>query len=290
MIVVKLSGGLGNQMFQYAFGRALSIRSNTTLFLDTSGLNDNIHTHTKRNFELTHFLIQATISSNSFITYKKNVFNFPVFILNLFRKKKILKQIVEQKLHFDSSIKNTFHNAYFIGYWNSYKYFNDYADFIKKDFSFNLILDERNKLIAKKIQTAVSVSLHIRRGDYITNPETKAYHGTCDLEYYKKAVAILKEKYENLEFFVFSDDPEWVKQNFIIDANFIIVSSTENSNGLQDMYLMTLCKHAIIANSTYSWWAAWLINNDNKTVIAPLKWYNNSIDTADLFPNSWIRI
>lgn len=292
MIVILLKGGLGNQMFQYALGRAVSIRNNTSLHLDLAGLNEKNQAHILRNFELNNFNIKASVSSDNFITYQRKDLTFLAFMLNLFRKKKILKRIIEKQFHYTPDlIPKHSDNSYFIGYWNSPKYFSGYEDIIRKDFSFTFDLDERNKEIAEKIRSTVSVSLHIRRGDYVTSPETNAYHGTCDSEYYNKAVDILLKKNKNAVFYIFTDDPEWVKQNFSIQANFVVVSSIDHLNGLQDMYLMTLCKHAIIANSTFSWWSAWLINNPEKTVVAPLKWYNDtSINTSDLFPNSWIRI
>lgn len=292
MIVILLKGGLGNQMFQYALGRSLSIRNNTSLHLDLTALNEKNQEHILRNFELNNFNIKASVSSGNFITYQRKDLTPLAFLLNLFRKKKILKRVIEKQFHYTPDLIPKYSdNSYFIGYWNTPKYFSGYEDIIRKDFSFNFNLDERNKEIAEKIRSTVSVSLHIRRGDYVTSPETNAYHGTCDFEYYNKAVDIILKKNNNAVFYIFTDDPEWVKQNFSIPANFVVVSSTDNLNGLQDMYLMTLCKHAIIANSTFSWWAAWLINNQEKTVIAPLKWYNDtSINTSDLFPNSWIRI
>lgn len=291
MILIKLKGGLGNQMFQYAIGRTLSIRNNTLLCLDVTELNDKSKSHTIRNYELNNFSIKANISTDSYITYQKKVIGLFVTLLNPFLKKKILKRVIEKRFNYDSTINSCSDNSYLIGYWNSPKYFNEYADIIKKDFSFGLNLDDSDNKIAEKIRSTYSVFIHIRRGDYITNSETNAYHGVCGIEYYNKAVDIILEKNRNVIFFIFTDDPEWVKENFRVNAEFYIVSSESNSNTFRDLYLMTLCKNAIIANSTYSWWAAWLIENHDKIVIAPLKWYaNNLIDITDLFPSSWIRI
>ncbi len=291
MILVKLKGGLGNQMFQYAIGRSLSIRTNTLLYLDVNELTDISQPHTYRKYELNNFNVKAKVTSDSFITYQKKIIGFLAILLNPFLKKKILKRIIEKQFNYDQSVSLCSDNSYLIGYWNSPKYFNEHEDIIKKDFSFDFNLDDLDKQVAEKIKFTFSVSLHIRRCDYITNPETNSYHGICDNEYYNKAVSIILEKNKNAIFFIFTDDPTWVKQNFSIKAEFYIVSSVNNLNGFRDMYLMTLCKNAIIANSTYSWWAAWLINNQEKTVIAPLKWFNDtSISTKDLFPNSWIRI
>lgn len=291
MIVVRLKGGLGNQMFQYAIGRSLSILQNTQLFLDVTELNEKSLEHTNRKYELNIFNIKAIITSEGFIIYQKKNIGILAKFLNLFCKIKRVKQINEERFHYDSSLILTSDNLYLNGYWNSPRYFEKYEDIIRKDFTFNFNLDNKNIVIAEKIKSSCSVSIHIRRGDYITNSITNAYHGTCDKEYYDKAVNILLEKNKNALFFIFTDDPLWVNDNFKIDAEFIVVSSADDLNSFQDIYLMTMCKHAIIANSTYSWWAAWLITNMDKIVIAPLKWYNdNSIDTKDMFPNSWIRI
>ena len=137
----------------------------------------------------------------------------------------------------------------------------------------------------------MAVSLHIRRGDYVSNPVTNNYHGTCSLAYYKKAVLLLKEKIENPSFFIFSDDLLWARENldFINDMTFIDLDKSIPDH--EEMHLMSQCKHNIIANSSFSWWGAWLNENSDKIVIAPKKWFSdNTINTEDLIPAKWMRI
>ncbi|MES2592729.1 MAG: alpha-1,2-fucosyltransferase [Bacteroidota bacterium] len=292
MIVVKLKGGLGNQMFQYALGRSLSLRNKSSLFLDRSGLENNSqHTHTQRKYELDHFNIKANIGNGGFLTYNSVSAAILYPLINFFSKNKRLRFVPEKINNFDPDILRKQDNSYFDGYWNTPKYFNEYADIIKKDFTFKVGLTSEERKQADKIKSCCSVSIHIRRGDYISNKDANAYHGTCSDQYYSDAIQIILEKNKEAVFFIFSDDPDWVHKHFKIDAKHFIVSNTDQLNGLTDMHLMSLCKHAITANSTFSWWAAWLIENKDKTVIAPIKWFqDSSVNMNDLFPNSWLRI
>ena len=291
MIIVQLKGGLGNQMFQYAFGRSLSLRNNTSLFLDVSELNKKTTEHTMREYELNNFNIQATISTTLFTSYTRSVYKLIAVMVNIFLKKKIVQRVKEKQFHYCPKQALISDNSILIGYWNSPKYFDGFSDILRKDFSFNFIPNDKTKDLVEKIKSENAVSLHIRRGDYVTNLNANAYHGICDKAYYDKAIDTVLEKNKNAVFFIFTDDPIWVSQNFNVAAKSVIASSSDNLDGLQDMYLMTQCKHAIIANSTYSWWAAWLMSNPDKMVIAPLKWHNNiSINITDLFPDTWITI
>ena len=291
MIVAKLKGGLGNQMFQYALGRSLSINNNTSLILDSCALEDKTQPHIYRRFELGNFNINAIVQNGSFLTTQRKTISKIYFLLDFINKTKRLDFIPEKQFPYDDKITKLTDNVYIDGYWNSPKYFNQIAEVIKKDFTFKQTLNTKNLKTAIHIQSCLSVSLHVRRGDYISNPETNAFHGTCNASYYEKAIHLICEKHPSAIFFIFSDDPIWVSENLKIDAEHYIISKQEESNAIQEMHLMTLCKHSIIANSTFSWWAAWLINNSEKVVIAPYNWFKNSnINTDDLFPSSWIRI
>jgi hypothetical protein len=288
MIVVKLIGGLGNQMFQYAFGRYLSIHNNTSLFFDMMDLESKNPNHIQRHFSLSNFNLTANIYQgilNIDETGKKNLFQ------RLFSaSENKLKLVIEKKLHFDKEIGSTLDNVYLNGYWQSPLYFKDIEDTIRKDFTFSNPVSKDAEHFLSKINASNAVSLHVRRGDYVNNPETLSYHGICDIDYYKKAIEIIKSKVSNPIFFIFTDDTTWVQQNFSLSNEIILVSKPEFSQ-FDDLQLMSACKHAIIANSSFSWWGAWLIINTNKIVIAPLKWLQNeTINTDDLFPKTWIRI
>lgn len=287
MIVVRLKGGMGNQMFQYALGKSLACKHNTKLGLDISLLKKDEQKHTYRKYSLDIFNLPSDIMIADFAN------NFTErFFDRIFKNKKKLNLISEHHFyHFDNKIFQLPDNSCFDGYWQCFKYFDPYADVIKKDFSFKKNLTVESEMIAKQIQSSLAVSIHIRRGDYITNAETRNYHGGCDMDYYTNAIQLIRKKNQDVSFFVFSDDPDWVRENFNPNVKFHIVSKTEMINATDEFHLMTLCKHAIIANSSFSWWGAWLINNPEKIIIAPKKWIQDAtINTDDLFPASWIRI
>ena len=289
MIAVKLKGGLGNQMFQYAFGRSLAIYYQTNLLLDISELQNKNIQHAYRNYALNVFQIKASIAQQKLQVEKENKTSFLRFF-DLRKSKKSFKLITERKYHFDTEIGKAFDNCYLDGYWQSPLYFNDIENEIRADFKLSIPLSPIAEPFLNRINSCNAVSIHIRRGDYVTNAETNSYHGICDLEYYKAAVEIIKSKISNPVFFIFTDDIDWVNVNFIIDATFILVSQKELTQ-FDDLQLMCACKHAIIANSSFSWWAAWLIVNAKKIVIAPSQWFqNSSVNTDNLFPKSWLRI
>jgi hypothetical protein len=174
------------------------------------------------------------------------------------------------------------------GYWQTENYLIDIKDTILNDFQLKLPLRNELKEIALKISDSNSVSIHIRRGDYAQDKKTNAHHGTCSLEYYQEAIKLITEKIQNPIFYIFSDDIEWVKENLKINYPKYHV---EGNKGFEDMELMKNCKHNIIANSSFSWWAAWLNTNKEKIIIAPKNWLNNpKFDTSDVVPNSWIKI
>ncbi len=288
MIVVQLLGGMGNQMFQYALGRNLSIKHNTELLLDNSYLGDNNFNHTSRPFALDKFHLKASITTKKFKFLKKRS------LLNrlgsIFEGQDRLKLVKEPFFYFDEKIEGAPDNSYLEGYWQSFKYFQGVEDQIRNDFRFTNLQTEKNEIV-KKINSSDSVAVHIRRGDYISNPVTSAYHGVCSMDYYNKAIGMIKKKFPNAVFFIFSDEPSWVKENFQLDSEFYIVNNVSDSSSYFDLFLMSSCNHAIIANSSFSWWGAWLNPYPEKMVIAPAKWFNdNSINASDLIPSKWLRV
>ncbi len=274
-IKLKLTGGLGNQMFQFAAGFSIAKRKNVDLNLDLSWYNRrNIH----NGFELEHVF---------------NIFKRVNFINNPFSLKQFLSKIDftykvydEPHFHYTSEITSIPNHCFLRGYWQSENYFNEYTEEIKKIFRFDKILDEENTIIANDILENKSVSLHIRRGDFLL----KKNHNHCvDLtKYYSEAIDQISKNFNKPKFFIFTDDPEWVTKNFSIISNFKVVNANKNINSFIDMYLMSLCKGNIIANSSFSWWGAWLNNNKDKIIFAPKKWFNDkSIKTNSLFLKTW---
>jgi len=291
MVIVNILGGLGNQMFQYAIGKALALESNQALKLDVTSFKDYV----LRNYELNVFNIDCKIATEEeikMLKYRKP--NFFEKLHMLIRKKSPPCSSFcrkEKYYYFDSEVLNRNENTYLFGYWQSEKYFLEYKDILMKEFTLKNNISTQSSKYQKLITSQTSISLHIRRGDYITNKHTNTYHGTTSLSYYKKAVMIIKEKLDNPYFFMFSDDMDWVKNNFDFIENGIFVELPQNIPDYEEMYLMSICKHNIIANSSFSWWGAWLNQNPEKIIIAPKKWFNDSsIDTKDLIPDTWLRI
>lgn len=289
MIIIKITGGLGNQMFQYALGRALSLKKGVPFKLDISSYR-RYKLHNK--YELSDvFNISPEIAST------KDLVQFSSFY-NYIRKYSRLPrtQIIEEPcFQYWNGINYLQNKVYLNGYWQSPKYFSDYSDVIKSDFVFRNILDKDNQKLFEHISKSNSVSMHIRRGDY-TSAKNINVHGTCKLSYYEDAVRYFQKKLINPIFFVFSDDIEWAKANLKNINNVKFVSNNSGKYSYIDMMLMSLCKHNIIANSSFSWWSAWLNSNPHKNVIAPVDWFSKSysksknILTTDLIPEDWILI
>ena len=290
MIITKLIGGLGNQMFQYAAARRATLTLGVELKLDLSGY-ENQEGMTPRKYMLDIFNIKASFANKNEVNRLKN----PYFFWKLLRKINPAIQhksyIKEKYFHFDKSILNVGDNSYFEGYWASEKYFKDNDAAIRKEFTFKNMPDEQNMEMLDQIHNSASISVHIRRGDYVSDGKTNQFHGVCGLNYYKRAIKYIAQQVQNPHFYIFSDDPVWVKENIKIKYPCVYVSHNGGKNDYEDMRLMSDCKHNIIANSTFSWWGAWLNNNTNKIVIAPKKWFgDSSINTNDIIPSSWIRL
>lgn len=278
MIISHVIGGLGNQMFQYATARALSLQNNVSLKLDLSDYSEN---SAHNGFELDRVFGIDVQQASKKDFYQVLGWRRLQIIRRLMKspKGRFLRNnrfIKETKLSYWSGIETIPNDCYLIGYWQSEKYFSKYSEIIKSDFTFSKPFDEKNLQLAEEIQNCNSVSMHVRRGDYLLY--TKSTYYNCPPKYYKRAISYLSNKVENPTFFIFSDDPEWVRSNFSINFPSVIVESNQGRKSYNDMRLMSLCKHHIIANSSFSWWGAWLSNTNikNKIIIAPELWFRNS--------------
>jgi len=295
MIVIKLMGGLGNQMFQYSFGRKISILKDINLKLDISFFKEQ----KLRKFELNNFKLNFEIASRKEIDEFKNVSRLIHFIpdkVKIFIENyiplKFRKYLKERNFFLEKKVSGLSANVYLEGFWQSEKYFRDIRNILIEDFSPLLPIDEYNRKYIELISDVDSISVHIRRGDYVLNPETLNYHGICDIKYYDSAISYFLKNVKRPHFFIFSDDIEWAKKNIIINSPVkYIENNYSNNKNYMDLILMKNCKHNIIANSSFSWWGAWLNTNPDKIVTAPKKWFNApNIDTKDLIPESWIKI
>ena len=286
-VIVRLNGGLGNQMFQYATALALSKKLNSLLFLDLSLL----HHDKLRNYNLGCFSISGKIIDERIF---KNYFNFP---LKFIRKFNFLNNIFsdiyfysEKTFQFDNKIFNLKGNICLDGNWQSEKYFKKISSLIRIEFSLHNSLTIRSEKLLEKIRLTNSISCHVRRSDYVNNRKSNQIHGTCSLEWYKKCFDLILSKTQNPIFYVFSDDLDWTKHNFPKNESFIFCDGLNRNKDFEDLYLMSQCKHNIIANSSFSWWSAWLNSNPNKIVISPKKWFQIDLNLKDLIPQNWITI
>jgi hypothetical protein len=290
MIVTKMIGGIGNQMFQYAAGKALALKNNTELIIDNSTCVLN-KTH---GYDLDIFRLDARVMTPpeiSAINAGDNTKHKITGPKDSAPPVKGLDYYKQEKFGYNGQFENIGNGTYIEGYWQSEKYFLKIKDVIRHDFTFIHPATGRNAGMLDSINSENSVSLHIRRGDYFDNWRTRLFHGVDLKAYYKKAVRTVKEYVPNPCFYIFSDDPGWVKENFKAEHEFRIVDCNDSRTGYEDLRLMSNCKHNIICNSTFSWWGAWLNNNENKTVTAPKKWFNNPfVNTSDIIPDAWVKL
>lgn len=292
MLIVRIYGGLGNQLFQYALGRALTIKHNTVLKLDLSFYNQDKSGVTYRQYGLNNFHINADIATKEEVnnikrSHLKGIFKSIYWKLQ-YRKPYYRQNYIKEKtFSFDQNILNCPNNIYVDGYWQSPKYFENIRAVLLKELSLKKPLNENEKDFFKKIKNTESVSIHVRRGDYVSNQKHTEIYVQLSMDYYNKAIACINKKVGKPSFFIFSDDLDWAKTHFNIFSNCVYV----DSNAAESIYLMSLCKHNIIANSTFSWWGAWLNKNVDKTVITPEKWFvTNKLNTKDLLPEKWVKI
>ena len=290
MIVANLVGGIGNQMFQYANAKNLSEKLSLPLYF-TNDINSFYSKENKNLFQSIFNLKLNYIDKSIFIN------NFGMFYTNKYLRF-VLSKIpnsfsIPKNLHFEPSIikyqslierVSLTKGGYIHGYWQSELYFKEISSIIKDDFIFENISDNENLTTLIEIKKHNSIGVHIRRGDYYKSK----IHQICSKSYYINSMKYFIQNTKNPLFFIFSDDPTWVKNNIIQDfGNSILVLNNQNKNHYIDMQLMSNCKHNIISNSSFSWWAAWLNANNNKIIISPRYWYKN-IYVADLIPTNWL--
>ena len=289
MIITRLFGGLGNQMFQYAAGRRLACILGVELKLDVSW----IEKFKSREYFLGNFNIKENFASASEIAVMAPTGRLGHALAKKWPKK-WPKYIQEKHFHFDPDILNLPDGVYLKGYWQSEKYFLDISEIIHREFTVKIPPSDKNKELSETIASKNSVSIHIRRGDYIATQKTTQCHGACDLGYYFRCIDYLKQLVNNAHFFIFSDDIEWAQTNLKKLHPVTFVDFNRPDKAYEDLRLMSQCKHHIIANSTFSWWGAWLNPGKDKIILAPKQWFakkmQDSMKMEDLFPSAWIRL
>ena len=291
MIIVNVYGGLGNQMFQYATAYALSRATQQDLKLDTQRFKKDA----LRDFELSCFTLETVRATQeevtSLRTYEESLFEKLLRKLKGTKKTLAASYIKEKFYHFDETLLSVKSECYLDGYWQSEKYFSMYREEILKQFTAKNNLHNDSQVYIEKMQNTPSVSLHIRRGDYVSNPDANSFHGLCSLAYYKSAVEEMNRQIPNAHYFIFSDDLVWAKENLTFIDQISFVDLGEDVPDYEEIILMSQCEHNVIANSSFSWWGAWLGEIERRVVIAPKQWFNDSsVNTEDLIPSRWIRL
>jgi hypothetical protein len=293
MIIAKLTGGIGNQMFQYAAGKRLAIRNNSELKLDITHYDNKVWPNglPYRSMDLPIFNIDLKFADKKEIARFKNT--SPSLVDRV--KKKVINffdphlEVIEPHFHFYPPLLDLKGNIYIDGYWQCEKYFKDIEDVIRKEFSIKTTLGSEGKALLDKIRSVNSVCLNVRRQEFASNRYINQFVGES---YINKAVDLIARKVTDPHFFVFSDDLSWCKENIKLDHKTTFVEEHLYGEQFRDcLYFMTQCKHNIIPNSTFGWWGAWLNENVQKIVIAPDNWLNDPTrNTKDVIPESWIRL
>lgn len=297
MIIVELNGGLGNQMFQYALGRRTALVNKTILKLDVSLFSPKIRN--PRSYRLAMFNIEERFASQEEINKVKA--SDSGLLGRALRRVgvPIPKHFwAEKYFHFDSEVLTAPNDSYFDndgyrGWWQSPKYFAQVEATIRQDFTFRNGPRKFLSRLLRDVGNSDSIAVHVRRGDYVANERNLEFYGTLGKDYYNRALFHLTSKAKKAKVFFFStpDGIAWAKKDLQKMAPTVFVSELTGFSDEEDLRLMAACKHQVIANSTFSWWAAWLNENPGKIVIAPKRWFNDPlVNDADLIPVEWVRL
>jgi hypothetical protein len=291
MVITKLKGGLGNQLFQYAAGFAFARNRHSSFKIDVSGYEKNPgRGETSRNLDIHDFLITAPVASAKEIEGLK----YPNGVISKISRaieKKVFKQYY---VDWHPNLLQKTGHVYLDGYFQSEKYFQNHLIAIFDQFTLRQQWLDPIKEITESINQSIdSVSLHVRRGDYADNPKVSRNFLVCDAKYYQRAIYYLLERMPNCKFYVFSDNVQWAKQNLVFPGGVRFVSSAKGNVGAlrpsQELILMSKCHHHILSNSSFSWWGAYLNKSPSKIVLAPDVWNNGYVAQPNILPESWLR-
>jgi hypothetical protein len=279
-------------MFQYATGRALSLTLGCPLLLDLRGFERYV---LHNGFEINRVFYAPVQAATEADVSQVLGWRASELIRKLFKKvhSPLLHGsglIIEPHFNYWPKLRDIDRPSYLMGYWQSEKYFEDFEQIIRTDFSFKEELNGENLETCGRMQDCNSVSLHVRRGDYVTNALTSKVLTVCPIDYYRNAIMYIAERVASPRFFVFSDDMNWVRDNLKIPFPAEYIDRNRGTRSYIDMQLMSLCGHQIIANSSFSWWGAWLNQRPGKVIVAPRNWFCNGINDCDLTPKHWTRI
>lgn len=302
MLIARITGGIGNQLFQYAFVRSLSIKLNQKFKLDLSWYHDyhkfeksnDPKAATKRDFLLNYFNIKSPVTNKVYLNLikrleirSKNSIFFKFLLdgpLNNFSFEKI------DHNNFSLEVIKESPRVYLTGYWQNNDIIEEYKKRISNDLILKHPLSANNKSYLKSINSISSVAIHFRRGDFISKPKPRELHAPCSSNYYQNGIKQIQKIINNAHFFIFSDDIKWIKNNYNFSTNTTFIDNA--GPDYEHLFLMSQCKHQITANSTFSWWAAWLNPNSGKIIITPKYWYNDQYlnNTLTRIPKEWIKL
>jgi hypothetical protein len=294
MVIVQIRGGLGNQMFQYAAGRALAEARGEPLKMDLSRIaRDPLRQYALGCFRLPQEFAtrrdlwsaaRMGVGSRADAAIRKGFHTLGSAPRGYLRER-------NEFVHDSALLAVDAPNILLVGYWQNERYFCTIRERIRDDFTVRTQPDEANASMLALIRSTESVALHVRRGDYVSDPQTRQAHGLCTLQYYQGAIDVLAERIQDPHFYVFSDDIAWARASIPIEHPVTWVDHNSPEKPWEDLRLLSACKHAIIANSSFSWWGAWLIGNAEKVVVAPQRWLTDpSRNTSDLLPANWLRL
>ncbi len=287
-VSIRLVGGLGNQMFQYSAARAVALRSGVSLKLDLSWFGAD----PDRKYALYPFSIDA----ETCIANTQPPKSLVARISRRIRRGSVSRMggaayYAEKSFLYDPAIETLQPPVELDGYFQSERYFAVYREQIIQDFTLREGPEPAARELLDRICSSEAIGLHIRRGDYVSNAATNAYHGTCAMDYYESGLDAVRQGMSRPQCFVFSDDPRWARENLRTDipTTFVDVHGADRAH--EDLRLMRACKSFVIANSSFSWWGAWLGQSDGKVVVAPTRWFKDEkMDTSDLLPDDWFRL
>ncbi len=321
VVAVRLCGGLGNQLFQFATGRGVAARCGAQLILDATVFT---LPHERRKFALEHYPISATVVTDGYaypptrplvtlprppeqdartpsvvdrVLYKigyggelvKGAMEAAAVALRRMTGRPAgLRVFAERSFDYDPAVSRLGAETYLEGYWQSAKYFADVADTVRRELTLQHEPDAANAQWLTRIASANSVCVHVRRGDYLM-VDHFAQHGVCSVDYYTTAMRLIAERTDNPRFFVFSDDLAWTREH-ITGENISYVDANSADAAHDELRLMAACRHHVIANSSLSWWGAWLAQHERQIVIGPDPWFSAVKKTPDLFPDGWIAL
>lgn len=300
-VVACLFGGLGNQMFQYAAGRALALKTGSRLILDATGFT---LPKARRAYALEGYALAAETRFDGYrYPPRQSAVRFPArqrprwieraaqvvrarIPISRGAGENSFSVFAEESFDFDAGFRECGPQTYLVGYWQSERYFAESADMIRRELTYLRTPDAANARWLARIGACNAVCVHVRRADYLL-PAHFGYHGLCSAGYYRRALRLIRERVANPQFFVFSDDWPWCREH-LAEGDTVIVDANKPDAGQDELRLMATCRHHVIANSSLSWWAAWLATSGGQIVVAPTPWFTDRSQTPDLLPAAWI--